>query len=126
MSDRSGEIASIKRELARDGYLLACEVCGWHLPASIPSTTPSASPVTAHHVIPVAAGGEGGPLVLLCPNHHAVAHRLWHVRRGVYDGPREPAPLIAELRDFDSDPDGYMHRRQLRIQDAREAARRTA
>ncbi len=102
--------ADLRRTLAREGVRPACESCGWSLPEGL-----GASAVTAHHAIPLAAGGGDveDNLVLLCPNHHAIAHRLWPLvgkksaaRKG-YDGPRSPAEVVEELRLFDADPEAY-------------------
>jgi 5-methylcytosine-specific restriction endonuclease McrA len=68
MSDRRAvraEAARVRRESmgAADGR---CEVCGWHIKVHV------------HHVVPVWQGGGNEPdnLVVLCPNHHAMAHAL--------------------------------------------------
>jgi 5-methylcytosine-specific restriction endonuclease McrA len=67
----------------------------------------------AHHVIPLAFGGDDAEanLVLLCPNHHAIAHALGDYKpsgmpsRSGWYGPTHPRghdprnpPLAARLR----------------------------
>ena len=56
----------------------SCEVCGWRMPITHPEISPRSSPIHVHHIIRVADGGTGAPenLIALCPNHHAMAHRL--------------------------------------------------
>lgn len=53
----------------------------------------------AHHVVPLACGGEDRPrnVVVLCPNCHALAHRLGRIVRRTWDGARSPAQLLGEL-----------------------------
>jgi hypothetical protein len=116
----------LRRALAREGCYPACEVCLW----TIPEELGGGSAIDAHHVVPIAAGGADAPenLALLCPNHHAIAHRLWPLygKRGAevkgYDGPRTPADLVEELHVYDADPEHYRLNRLRRFVDARESA----
>lgn len=76
----------------RGGY--RCAVCGWTPPAGFPRL------VEAHHIVPVSAGGDNRPtnLILLCPNHHRIAHVLscGCARVGAVD------QLVTEIRRLDA------------------------
>jgi len=50
---------------------LVCEVCGWD-GGGFPEM------VEAHHIIPFKCGGQvtDENIILLCPNHHALIHKL--------------------------------------------------
>lgn len=95
---RERGLGAMKRALAiRED--LACEACGWR-----PPPLPGAHNIMhAHHVVPRAAGGDDGAqnLALLCPNCHAVAHRLLmsipRSRGAAYRGPETREALFAAL-----------------------------
>lgn len=108
-SARTAAARRHKRDEAAEGRA-ACEVCGWTAPAALVSQPWEL--LNTHHVVPVAAGGsdEAGNLVVLCPNHHAIAHRATFTRRGRYYGPRTRAELLAELREIDADADAWRQR----------------
>jgi hypothetical protein len=74
-----------------------CEVCGWSPPE--PCT---ARALHVHHVVPVAHGGDDSDrnLLLVCPNHHAVAHALRRVYDSTLLATRED--VIDALRRVDS------------------------
>ena len=57
-------------EKKRRGY--RCEVCGWTPPPGHESI------LELHHILPVSKGrtGERRNLILLCPTHHRLAHRV--------------------------------------------------
>jgi hypothetical protein len=92
-----------------------CEVCGWKPPDLGPRPSHS-SIIAVHHVIPDSHGGDDSEdkLVLLCPNHHAIAHAAWRMSlptpsrdRLPWNGPRTRAEVIAELRAIDADPEAW-------------------
>lgn len=51
----------------------ACWVCGTRFKSSTP---PGPAVRNDHHIFPVNAGGEDGPLVSLCVTHHNVLHEI--------------------------------------------------
>lgn len=71
------------RESGRDD---CCEVCRWRPPRSLREVPGGMIRrlLHAHHIVPVSCGGADSleNLILLCPNHHAVAH---HIGRMVRD-----------------------------------------
>jgi 5-methylcytosine-specific restriction endonuclease McrA len=73
----------------------ACVVCGWEPPRRFSRL------LHVHHIVPVAAGGthERENLILLCPNHHSLAHAMFPCLRGYYSGPRDRASLLEALAD---------------------------
>lgn len=75
----------------------ACEVCGWRPRPPLRDTA-----CNAHHVRPRSEGGDDSDenRIILCPNHHAVAHAL-HRERPATDR----ADLIAQLRAWDAAAD---------------------
>lgn len=89
-----------------------CEHCGW----SPPQLPTSASPLNVHHIVPVRWGGthEAGNLILLCPNHHAIAdclHLLWRRRASNGAAPYSIATresLLKALALADADPEGWL------------------
>lgn len=68
----------------------ACEVCGWRARPPL-----RLSAINAHHVTPRAEGGDDSDAnrVVLCPNHHAVAHALHRVEPSA-----DRDELIARIR----------------------------
>jgi hypothetical protein len=101
---------------------LSCDVCAWVPPAGLfrlargigtPSFHAVEAMLNAHHVIPVACGGkdEEKNLVLLCPNHHAIAHRIGRIRRHkgrwIWNGATAPARLLAELHCVEREPTAW-------------------
>jgi hypothetical protein len=110
---------------AKVGLLLArgerCEACGWAPPAVRTPNGRRDSMMELHHVLPSSYGGSRDPenLVLLCPNHHAVAHAAWPLQQDRPDRPRLPwrgpadrAAILSELREIDADPAAWRSRRQ--------------
>lgn len=87
-----------------------CEVCRWRVPKILMQ---GETLLNLHHVIPVQCGGsnEGGNLVMICPNCHAIAHRVYGVRRGVYIGPSTKGSFIAGVRGYLDDPTGMKRAR---------------
>ena len=91
------------RSTSRDLHRLkasvgACEVCGWADPMGATDV------LHAHHIVPLAVGGAAGAenCAVLCPNHHALAHRAWQIRRKAWTGPTTKAGLIGGLRRYES------------------------
>lgn len=90
-----------------------CEVCGWVPPEDILRRlngwrTRHNSVLEAHHIIPCCEGGtdEEANLVVLCPNHHAIADA---VNRGTgVSAPRTKADLVDLLYRIDNDPDSVI------------------
>lgn len=100
-------VDAVRSERSRKG-LLRCEVCGWGPPQrlrDIGLDLDKMALVHAHHVVPLEFGGADAVenLVLLCPNHHAIAHRLGDGRSRsgktrYWNGPRSREALIHELK----------------------------
>lgn len=82
---------AFKREHVESGR--GCEVCGWCLESG------DWRSLHCHHVIPVSCGGTDrvSNLVVLCPNHHAAAHRTGKRRGAVWQGPISREELFASL-----------------------------
>ncbi len=80
--------------------MLKCEICGWGFCGNYSS-------VNAHHIKPVSAGGENKDdnLILLCPNHHAIAHFISHTHKGKYSGPSSKQELIDETILYEKSPE---------------------
>ena len=110
-----------------------CDACGWRPPAAL-RLLGVARPIgilEVHHVVPVGCKGKCEPanFVLLCPNHHAIAHRVGKVvrRRGAryarWRGPATPGALLAEIDLIESGEAGYaVHlKAQRRVREADEA-----
>lgn len=93
--------AKHKAARLREGQIIECAVCGWRPPNGFENI------VQAHHMVPVAAGGtdEDGNFICLCPNHHALCHALFPMRRRIYYGPRDRETMVRALRD----PESYRH-----------------
>jgi hypothetical protein len=72
----------------------ACEVCGW-----MPRPPLRDTACNAHHVRPRAEGGDDSDdnRIILCPNHHAVAHALHRATPA-----RDRAHLVEQLRGWDA------------------------
>lgn len=106
-------IARFKKECSVSGKV-SCEVCGWS-PPEVFRTRFGRRILHAHHVIPLASGGSDSRrnLVLLCPNHHAVAHRLGSQRQGIWYGAQTREDLLAELTVIHNNPSEWS---QLRVQ----------
>ena len=91
----------------------ACDVCGWREPALVAhgSFDNECTLLHAHHVVPVSCGGPNREenMTLLCPNHHAIAHRATYISGSygnrAYDGPTTPSALIELLKLIETDPD---------------------
>lgn len=107
-------VKAVRAERARRG-ILRCEVCNWGPPPRLKSLgfkLEALNIVQGHHIVPVS---EGGPdtadnLVLLCPNHHALAHRVCVVysktgKTKYWQGPTTREALIYELRLLQSSRD---------------------
>lgn len=96
------------RALMKAAGIDRCEGCGWRLPDCCRAGDRSEL-LEIHHIHPTAAGGrdETGNLVLLCLNCHKVAHRLFPLRKGVYQGPIGRGDFLIELRLFWVDPDHW-------------------
>lgn len=87
----------LKRERVASGR--GCESCGWLLGSG------DWRSLHAHHVVPLSCGGtdQRGNLMVLCPNHHAVAHRAGRMKRGVgWTGPRTREELFRVFARVDS------------------------
>lgn len=76
-----------------------CEVCGWTSPVGMEDMMP------VHHIKPLSCGGthETTNLILLCPNCHAIAHKLWPIHRITrierdYSGPIDRNETIEAIR----------------------------
>ena len=108
----------------------ACDVCGWKPPEPVIARGGHLI-LTAHHVVPLACGGSNREenLVVLCPNHHAIAHRLGFKRSQQWYGPTSRDDLIGELVLLETDPEKWTKlrlRRMARIQEGSLAKPRDA
>lgn len=85
----NGRNSSFKRRRGE-----TCEVCGWRSRPPLRDTA-----VNAHHVTPRSEGGDDSDAnrIVLCPNHHAVAHAL-HRESAAADR----ADLLARLKEWDA------------------------
>lgn len=94
-----------------------CAVCRWKPPKGLAALhQDTASMLHAHHVVPLACGGDDNAknLVLLCPTHHAVAHKLGRMTRPSrarsrmqWDGPTTPTQLLREMRMMEKEPEAF-------------------
>jgi hypothetical protein len=80
-------VAQFKKDRAAAGDD-CCEVCRWRPPRALRDVAGGRIDrlLHAHHIVPVACGGAGGAggaenLILLCPNHHAIAHHIGTIGR---------------------------------------------
>jgi len=98
-----------KKKLART-HTGACEAHGWGLRSL---AFLGKSLLQLHHVI----AGDEDEIVLLCPNHHAVADRLGNVNRGLPRGLDvhigSVKNLLDVLRELDEDPQNWHATHQL-------------
>ena len=81
----------------KQGAEAQCEFCAWR--------APSVSILHVHHVLPIAHGGTNdlANLVLLCPNHHAVAHYMFPMSSQIQAQSR--AELFTALRLYQRKPE---------------------
>lgn len=108
----SGVVQDYKAQRVTD-HSAACDVCGWAPPRRLlglhlrMSLERLLSMLHAHHVIPLCCRGADSPdnLALLCPTHHAVAHRLGQMslpskrhRYRTWNGPLTREALVAEIQ----------------------------
>ena len=93
--ERQRGTAHYRRVKLKAGEGDRCEACGWKAPQLLHRL------LCVHHIVPVCRGGshDRENLVLLCPNHHAIAHALFPRSKGRYDGPRTRADLLKAIRD---------------------------
>lgn len=95
-----------------------CEVCGWSPPSW--RHQPGAM-LEMHHMKPVALGGPHSPdnVVILCPNHHALAHEAFgrapRKKPGDWRSPAERAAFLALLKTIDLDPEAWHHNEAIRV-----------
>lgn len=100
----------IKSRLYKKGFK-TCQVCGWVPPSFL---CPKGEPWRAldlHHVIQKSKGGtdDHSNLLLLCPNHHRLAHFLSRrIRTGGQVGLKDRSELLQLLCDIDKDPGRVM------------------
>lgn len=81
-----------------------CAACGWRIAPALQSVGGEyGCGLHAHHVVPLAAGGsdEESNLVLLCPNHHELAHQLWAASAAGGQGPTDATALVHALQATD-------------------------
>jgi len=99
-------------ERARRKGAYFCEACGWR-PPSCGINHGKLRGLDMHHIRPVAAGGTESKanLILLCPNHHRIAHMLGYSGRiGIegpwrkWDGPETKDGLITAIREAETPP----------------------
>ena len=85
------EPGDYKREWVQSGR--GCAVCGWAIEKG------KAVGLHLHHIVPLSCGGSDreGNFVVLCPNHHTLAHRSGVQARGVWTGPRTRMELFRRI-----------------------------
>ena len=109
--ERACAVRKHKANLRRSGQV-KCQICDWQAPDFLQAMFGRSSfAVNLHHVLPVACGGTDEPenLVLLCPNHHAIADILsgrFNKGRGnkINSFITDKIELIEMLSLIDSDP----------------------
>ncbi len=109
-------VARLKRARKKEGRA-SCEACGWIPPQDLLAKLSRLPLLHAHHVVPIASGGTDAPdnLLLLCPNHHALAHSLGSQRHGVWYGAQTRMELLAEISAVETDPDLWQRIRSRRL-----------
>ena len=105
-SRNAGKGKSLSFRIKRDIVNPKCAVCGWSGPAV--ETT-----LHGHHIIPRSWGGANSEenIVLLCPNHHALAHSFCNGRKSqqfIDVVLRQKTAFIEHLKSYDSDPAGWV------------------
>lgn len=118
-------VTDYKAERAK-ANALCCEVCGWRPPPGLRHLDVVADDgIHAHHVVPISCHGRdhADNLILLCPNHHFVAHRMGRQRRRTWKGPTCRESLVAEILLLEADPVNYAALLAQREADAREVSR---
>lgn len=107
--DANGRLLRDRAFLKKDRHAdERCELCGWCIPVAL-RTKRRTSGCHDHHVIPVACGGSDAPInrLLLCPNHHQLAHTMFPVSGGVHRGPRTRDELADVLRLAELDAQAF-------------------
>lgn len=117
---RSPAVADRFKSEKWKALIAECQVCEWRPPVMLGSVreTRLFTMLHAHHVVPIAAGGKDHAknLVLLCPNHHAIAHALGKIvadkgakgSRKLWTGPTTPEALLNEIRWVENDMDRWL------------------
>jgi len=82
------ELVAFKK---KNGFM--CAVCGWTAPPELSTL------IEVHHIVPVSKGGSNkrSNLILLCPNHHRVAHQATYKADKVWSRDE----LIEKIRELD-------------------------
>lgn len=116
MAETSRVPRAIKRQLIEQ-HGNACEICGWKNPVPDLFQRSTISIVQAHHIVPAACGGLATVenLILLCPNHHIIAHEVLGKPAGIWRGPRTREELIATLKRLESNPNQWMIEQQQSV-----------
>lgn len=125
-SERTCAVNKHKKDLRQQGQT-KCEICGWSAPDYLQNMSGRSNfTVNLHHVLPTASGGAEEPenLILLCPNHHAIADLLsgrFNKGRGskINSFITDKAELIEMLHLIDSDPikwEAQMEERDIETQ----------
>jgi hypothetical protein len=110
----SAVVARFKAKMA-DAGKSRCQVCRWKPPRGLAALHDDASSMLhAHHVVPIACGGADreSNLVLVCPTHHAISHKLGRMvqsgpRAERWRGPRTPEELLFEIRLMEKEPEAF-------------------
>src|SRR5438552_2296496 len=97
-------IARFRKKLDREGRL-RCEVCGWAPSEYLLKFFVHGRLIQIHHLLPISCGGTDDEenLLILCPNHHAIADAFGMVlaKRGESPELRTRQGLIDFLRRLD-------------------------
>ena len=92
-------------------------MCGWSPPEAWTPDHQFRRGLCVHHCKTYATGGDSGAdnLMLLCPNHHAIAHILLYDRRAsverVLEGPASREELIQACLDVEAQAQKPAHER---------------
>lgn len=84
--DYDGQRSSEWMEVARQWYAVGrevqCEACRWTSPYATVTPRHPFGMLQLHHIVPISAGGHNQVenLLLLCPNCHRTAHRIFGIR----------------------------------------------
>lgn len=108
-------VRGLKVRRAKTGEM-RCAVCKWAPPAQI-AVRRGLNLLHAHHVVPLACGGSNDEenLVILCPNHHALAHRVGQQNGARWYGAPTPNELVAELTALEEAPQDWLLLRAARL-----------
>ena len=114
-SESAPIVRGLKARSSKSGEM-RCAVCQWMPPPEI-AVRRGLALLHAHHVVPLACGGskDEDNLVILCPNHRALAHRVGQQNGAKWYGASTPNELIEELTTLDRAPKDWLRLRAVRL-----------